>query len=843
MKTYALAMLGTFGVYLVVATHAGRALPIPLRPAQPGVVQAPVPTAADTAPVAPHRPLDVSMLGRHDRDTASAEDYNSVIQQFCLLCHNDALLTGNLTLQSFDVAKATENAEIAEKMIRKLAAGMMPPPGMRRPEGDTLTALRRELERRLDESAAADPNPGRRTFQRLNRAEYARSIHDLLALDIDPGDYLPLDTKSANFDNIADVQMLSPTLMGSYLTAAAEISRLAVGDPTAAPTSVTYTNPGYVSQWDRVEGAPRGTRGGISIVHNFPADGAYVFKMAFEHTTTGGFYGQTARDEQIEISIDGERVVLLDVDRWMHVSDPNGVNMTTDPLFVRAGPHRVSAAFIRQSEGPIEDLMSPHEWSLADRQIGVDGYGITALAHLKDLVINGPQDPTGVSETPSRRAIFICRPTASAEERPCAQRIITTLAPRAFRRPLTDNDVNSLMSFYDVGVTEQPGGFEMGIRTALQAILASPDFVFRFEEVPHTVRPGQNYPISDVDLASRLSFFLWGTLPDDELMALARAGELSHTEVLDGQVRRMLADQRSEALGPRFAGQWLRLQDLDKVHPDRLMFPDFYEQLAEAMRQETQLFFNSIVREDRNVLELYSADYTFLNERLAKHYGIPGISGEHFRRVKYPDDTRRGLLGQGSVLTLTSHANRTSPVLRGKWVMEVLLGTPPPPPPPGVPDLEETKGTKDGRVLTTRERMEMHRSNSVCRSCHQFMDPIGLALDNFDVTGRWRIKENGVPLDTRGSLYDGTPVTSLADLQAALLKRPEALIRNFTANLLAYGLGRRVEYYDMPTVRAIVRDAAEYDYRMSRFILGVVKSPAFRMSRAESSVASGSEGR
>ena len=818
MKSLTAAVLGVplVLVGLTAATSSAR------HEAARGTARAMVASPAVEAGPAPGVPLDSLTM---------------VVLRYCVVCHNDVALTGNLTLQAFDVTAAPQMAETAEKMIVKLRAGMMPPPGMPRPGPDTLLALVEALETRIDEAAAANPNPGSRTFQRLNRAEYSRSIRDLLTLDVDAGDYLPLDTKSANFDNIADVQMLSATLMGAYLTAASEISRLAVGDPNAGASSTTYTNPGYTTQWDRIEGAPRGTRGGISVVHNFPADGEYVFKMAFEHTTTGGFYGQTAKDEQIEISVNGERVALLDVDRWMHTSDPNGVNMETDPVFVRAGPQRVSAAFIRQFEGPMEDLMSPHDWSLVDRQIGVSGYGVTALAHLKDLVVNGPHNPTGVSETPSRRKIFTCRPTSPGEELPCAEEIISQLGLRAFRRPLTDSDLDALMSFYEAGAAE--GGFETGIRTALHAILASPDFVFRFEEPPTGVEPGQSYRIGDIDLASRLSFFIWATPPDEDLMALARQGELSNPGVLERQVRRMLADPRSEALGPRFVAQWLRLQDLEKVHPDRLMYPDFHQQLADAMRRETELFFNSLVREDRSVLELLTADYTFVNERLARHYGMPNVTGSHFRRVTYPDDKRRGLLGHGSILTLTSHANRTSPVLRGKWVMEVLLGTPPPPPPPGVPDLDETEGVKDGRFLTTRERMEQHRSNPVCQSCHRFMDPIGLALDNFDVTGKWRIRENGMPLDTRGELYDGTPLNSPADLRRALLKRPEALIRNFTANLMAYGLGRRVEYYDMPTVRAIAREAAANDNRISSFILGVVQSAAFQMSRAAGELTEG----
>ena len=755
--------------------------------------------------------------------------HNEVIQTYCVRCHNDRMLRGNMSLEEFDAEAASENAEVAEKMIRKLRAAMMPPPGARRPAGDTLVALAEALEDVLDAAAAAHPMPGGRTFQRLNRAEYERSIRELLALDVDAGRYLPLDTKSANFDNIADVQLLSPMLLDAYMNAASEIARLAVGDPDALPSTTTYTNPGYVSQWDRAEGAPFGTRGGISTTHTFPADAEYVFNMAFEHTTTGGFFGGTARGEQIELSIDGERVQLLEVDRWMSVSDPNGVNMRSESIFVRAGPHRVSAVFLRQSEGPMEDLVSPHDWSLTDRQIGVNGYGVTALAHLKDLAIVGPYGATGVSETPARQRIFTCRPASPAEARPCAERIVTRLGTRAFRRPLTPEDIGGLMSFYDLGAADS--GFERGVRTALEAMLASPDFVFRFEEPAGDVTPGESYRISDIALASRLSFFLWGTPPDEELIERAARHELSDAAEFERQVRRMLADPRADALGTRFAAQWLRLDDLDKVHPDRLLYPDYHQQLADAMRRETELFFNSLVRDDRSLLDLYTADYTYVNERLAKHYGIEGVVGERFRRVTYPDETRRGLLGHGSILTLTSHAGRTSPVLRGKWVMEVLLGIPPPPPPPGIPDLDETEGSEDGRMLTTRERMALHRASPSCNSCHRFMDPIGLALDNFDVTGRWRIRENGVPLDTQGELYDGTPVTSPMELQQALVRRPIPLIRTFTENLMTYALGRRVEYYDQPTVRAITKKAASEGYRMSAFILGVATSDAFQMQQ------------
>ncbi len=761
-----------------------------------------------------------------------ADSLNAVVKQYCVVCHNDVMLTGNLTLSDFDVASAPEMAEIAEKMIVKLRAGMMPIPGAPRPSPDTLLALVETLETLIDEAAAVAPNPGGRTFQRLNRAEYESSVRDLLGLDIDAGDYLPLDTKSANFDNIADVQMMSPTLLDSYLNGASEISRLAVGDPDAVSSDRKYTISGYASQTERVEGAPFGTRGGISLEHIFPADGDYVFTMTLEHTTTGaGFSGQIARFEAIEVSINGERAALIDVDQWMTFDDADVIAMKTEPISVRAGPQRVTAAFLKRTEGPVEDLMSPHDWSLADRHTGISGYGLTLLPHLRDLVIGGPNNVTGVSETVSRREIFSCYPEALDQELMCAEEIVERLATKAYRRPLAARDLGILMSFYEEG--GEAGGFEVGIRTALQAILASPHFVFRFEEPVGPTAPGRDYRIGDQDLATRLSFFLWGSPPDQQLSDLASRGELSDPEVLAAQVRRMLQDPRSEVLGPRFAAQWLRLQDLDKVHPDSFWFPDFDEQLATAMRRETELFFNSLVREDRSAFDLYTADYTYVNERLAGHYDIPGVIGNRFRRVSYPDDRRRGLLGHGSVLTLTSHAGRTSPVLRGKWVMEVLLGTPPPPPPPGVPDLEETEGSSGNRLLTTRERMEMHRSNPVCSSCHRFMDPIGLALDNFDVTGKWRIRKNGMPLDTRGEMYDGTPVENSRDLRQALLKRPEPLIRTFTENLMAYALGRRVEYFDQPTIRAIVEEAKGQDYRMSAFITGVVMSDAFQMQRVQ----------
>ena len=768
--------------------------------------------------------LDSStMTGDRAIAAAAYQEQNQVIGRYCLRCHNDSTMRGGLSLEHFDVATAHENAEVTEKMIRKLETGMMPALPARRPDDATLTALVTALASRVDAAAAANPNPGGRTFQRLNQVEYERSVRDLLDLEIDASAYLPPDPLSAGFDNIADVQGLSATVMEGYLSAAAEISRLAVGDPNASLAVAKYPMSRYTSQRERVQGAPYGTRGGLSVIHNFPADGEYVFTLTVFDAPEGLLFGKALlHQEQIEVSVNNERAALLEVDRFM---DPDNQSLSTGRIFIRAGAQRISVTFIQRSEGPSVDLISPHEWSLADRSIG-SVHGITSLVHLQSAAIIGPHNATGVSATPSRKKIFTCRPTSPSEEAPCAEEIITRLATQAYRRPANERDIAGLMSFFQKGA--DGGGFEAGIGAALEALLSSPHFVLRFEAPAAAQAGGQRYRISDVALASRLSFFLWGTRADEELMTLARENRLSEDTVLEQQVHRMLQHPRAAALGTRFAAQWLRLQDLDKLHPDALMFPDFHEELAAAMRRETVLFFNSLVEDDRSVLDLLRADYTFVNNRLARHYGIPNVSGDHFRRVPVRDPERRGLLGHGSILTLTSHAERTSPVLRGKWVMSVLLGSPPPPPPPNVPELDATEAVADGRELTVRERMEQHRASPACASCHRAIDPIGLALENFDVTGAWRTKDNGNPVDTSGSLYDGTALTSPTDLREALLKYSPALITTFTENLLAYGLGRRVEYPDMLEIRAIVRAASRNDYRMSSFILGVVTSPAFR---------------
>ena len=764
------------------------------------------------------------------RPTLSAVDLNFVVRRYCEKCHNADDLRGNLSLADFDAGRATAQADVTEKMVAKLRAGMMPPVGASRPSSDTVDALVAALERQLDSAAIVHPNAGGRTFQRLNRAEYRTSVKEVLGLDIDAGVYLPPDTKSDNFDNIADVQTLSPTLLDGYLRAASDISWLAIGNRNATAAAHTYTVPKMASQVEHVDGAPFGTRGGISVVHLFPADGDYRFDVNFFHETTGAFAGGLARGERIEISIDGERAALLDIDRFMHASDPNGVAMATDTVHIMAGPHRISAAFIPPGfQGVVQDLISPLKYSLSSTS-NATAYGFSQVPHLREFTVNGPFKVTGVSATPTRRRIFSCKGTAPASARPCAQSIITRLATDAYRRPLTADDVRGLVSLYDAG-NKSGTDFEGGVRSALEGILASPDFVFRFERAPATAAPGTGYRLSDLDLASRLAFFLWSAPPDRALVALATHNQLSQPAVLEREVRRMLADPRATSLATRFAAQWLRLPDLDMVQPDIRQYPDFDEQLRGAMRRETELFFDHIVRDDRSVLDLYRADYTFVNERLAQHYGIPNVAGSAFRRVPYPDSTRRGILSHASVLTLTSHATRTSAVERGKWVMEVLLNSPPPPPPPGVPDLEATAATSGGRVLTVRERMEEHRKNPSCKSCHKMMDPIGLAMENFDVTGRWRVRDNGMPIDSRGELWDGSSAQGVPELQAALLRRRETLLRTFTRNLLAYATGGRVAYYDMPTVRKIVRDASMKNDRMSAYIMGVIQSPAFQMQR------------
>ena len=800
----------------------------------PLLVAAQAPKPAATAPKAAvsHAPAATTML---------PAEQTAVVKQYCVACHSERGKAGGLSLAAFDANDIVAHGEMSEKMIRKLRAGMMPPAGARRPEPAVINALATAFETRIDRAAALSPNPGSRPSQRLNRAEYARAVKDLLAVDIDVTAYLPPDTISDGFDNIADAQTISSTLMQGYVRAASQISRLAVGDRNASPGSTTWKVPRTASQMRHVEGAPLGTRGGLSVRHVFPADGDYQFKIMLHMGPTGDLFGGPYRGEQIEVSINGERVALMDINPRMNEQDPNGMTMQTPKVHIKAGQQRLSAAFVQRFDGPADDLIMPIEHTLADTNIG-EVFGTTALTHLRDFTVEGPLSVTGVSDTESRRRIFACRPTNAAEESRCAADIVRSLAGQAYRGPVHADDFKELMTFYERG--RKDADFEAGVRMAVQAILASPRFLFRMEQAPATLRAGQSgvpgaaaatgwktYRVSDLDLASRLSFFVWGSVPDAELVKVAMQGTLQTPAVFSKQLQRMLADPRSEALSTRFASQWLRLQDVEKVRPDHHFYSYWDTTLSQALVRETELFVASLIREDRPVTDLLTADHTFVNERLAKHYGIPNILGDEYRRVTIADPNRRGVLGQGSVLLLTSIADRTSPVLRGKWVMEVLLGSPPPPPPPNVPALDETKAIDSGKTLSTRERMEAHRKNPACTSCHKVIDPLGLALENFDVTGVWRIKDNGVTVDPAGVLFDGTALDGPISLRSALLKHQDVIMLSFTESLMTYALGRRVESYDMPAVRAIVRDAKRNNYKFSSFITGVANSAAFRMGR------------
>ena len=757
---------------------------------------------------------------------APASPERAFVNQYCAGCHNDKLKSGNMTLTKLDFAHPARNAELAEKVIHMAGVGLMPPPGMPRPKPEAFHTFLAALENGVDRAEAAHPNPGRPALHRLNRTEYANSIHDLLDVDIDVSSMLPPDDMSHGFDNMADVLTVSPTLMEGYIRAAGRISREAIGDRTAPPLTQTYQIPRVLNQTRHLDGTPFGTRGGIAVTHDFPADGEYVFKLGFYYSPTGPLFGlNQGKGQQIEIAVNGERIALLDINPAMTLAK-DGIK--TDPIKIKAGPQRISAAFLQKFDGPLEDEYRMVEQSLVDVSVGTVP-GVTTLPHLHELSITGPTDVSGISSTPSRRKIFVCRPPAGSDEVPCAKKILAILARQAYRRPATENDLEGLLGFFQAG--RNTGDFETGIRTAIQALISSPEFVFRFERTPSNVAPGSNYRLSDLELATRLAYFLWSSAPDDQLITIASQGRLKDPAVLEKQVRRMLADPKSEALSRTFAYEWLHLQNLKNWSPDVFLFPDFDRLLAEGMIRETELVFDNIMRQDHSVLELLTANYTFVNDRLARHYGIPNISGERFRRVELTDPNRFGLLGQGSVLMQTSYANRTSPVQRGKYVLEVLLGTPPPPPPPGVPPFKEV-GLND-KPISVRDRMQQHRTNPTCAACHNLMDPIGFALENFNPVGVWRTNDEGFRIDPSGKLYDGAKLDGPASLRRAILNHSDAFISTFTQNLLAYGIGRVIDYHDMPFVRAVEREAARNDNRFSSFILGIVKSPAFQMRRAE----------
>lgn len=780
-------------------------------------------------------------------EAMSLEAQSEFIAKYCSYCHNPTDLSGGMTLTDLDLGHPEQNAELVEKIIKKSMAGLMPPVGEYRPEREALVSFARSLEVRLDGAAAQSVNPGTRGFQRLTRDEYANSIKYILGLEVDVAKYLPADMLSAGMDNIADSQQLSASLMEGYMRAAGEITNQALGDPDATPTSVMFQATRLASQLEHVPGTPFGTRGGMSVMHNFPADGEYNIRVLLFATATGRFFSNV-EDEEVEVSIDGERIALLEVDSEMSEADETGLNLTTGRVFVKAGPHRVAVAFVNKHSPIVEDDIREIHQTMVDSD-APNTNDLTIYAHIREFEVSGPFNVSGVSDSAPRRAVFTCRPLSPAEETPCAREIIQQLARKTYRRPVTYEDMEGLMLFYGQG-REKGGDFESGIRSALHAMLTSPYFVFKLEVPPTDLAVGQSYYIGDLALASRLSYFVWGTPPDEELVALARQGRLQNPVVLEGQVRRMLVDPLSIWLSEKFANLWLHLPDLMNVEPDPFYFPFYDHTLALAMKQETELFFDSIVREDRNVLDLITGDHTFVNERLAEHYSIPNVRGGQFRRVSVTDDYRRGLLGKGAILTMTSNADRTSPVLRGKWVLQVLLGTDPPPPPPVVPSLEETQAVNSGKVLTVRERMQLHRENPACNSCHRMIDPLGLALENFDVTGRWRIWDKtfaldseglrihtaGIPIDSTTELYDGMPLDGPAALRQGILKYSDTFIQGLTEKLMSFAIGRRIEYFDGPTIRAITRSAARDDNRFSSLILGIVHSVPFQMNTEVDSV-------
>ncbi|MGH9645611.1 MAG: DUF1592 domain-containing protein, partial [Bryobacteraceae bacterium] len=673
----------------------------------------------------------------------------------------------------------------------------------------------------------ANPNPGQPLLHRLNRTEFANAIHDLLDLDVDTATLLPPDDSAFGFDNIADVLNLSPVLLERYLSAADRISSLAVGDPETQAGSDTYRARQDLSQDQHIEGLPFGTVGGMEIEHTFPLDAEYEFRLSIFRNNLEIMRG-IERTHQIELSIDDERIFLRPVggpEDLARMRNPTDGSDAIDARFsiripVKAGPHKIVATFLQKrgvGTARLEGFV----------RSSVDTFEATGRPHLETITILGPYQPTGAGETPSRKRIFTCRPVRPADEARCARQILEPLARRAYRRPVSDADMRPLLDFFAKGRAKRD--FESGIQFALRRMLASPDFVFRAETSPDNVKPGALHPIEPIELASRLSFFLWSSIPDEELLSLAASGRLAKPDVQQAQVRRMLADPRAERFVSNFAGQWLQLRNLRNARPNSAEFPDFDDNLRQGFRQETELFFASILQEDRSVLDLLRADYTFLNERLARHYGVPGVYGSNFRRVPVTDDARRGILGQGSILTVTSHADRTSPVVRGKWVLENLLGAPPPPPPPEVPPLPEN--TENAPPRSLRARLELHRANAVCASCHKAMDPIGFALENFDAVGSWRTEESGSPIDATGVLGDGAKVDGVVSLRNAILARPEVFAGTVTEKLMIYALGRGLNPYDMPAVRGIVRDAASSNYRLTSIIMGVVRSLPFQMRK------------
>ncbi len=746
----------------------------------------------------------------------------TALNQYCVGCHSATAKVGGFT---FDANSApAKNPEVWEKVVRKLRARSMPPAGLPRPDEATYASIQASIEKALD---AVAPNPGRTdTFRRLNRTEYQNSIRDLFRLDVDVTNLLPADESSHGFDNIT-VGDLSPTLLDRYLTAARRIVRLAVGSPIHAPGGETFQLPPDLTQEEHFGDLPIGTRGGTLVRYTFPLDAEYEFRIRLARDRNEYIEG-LKEEHQLELIIDGERVQLFTV-----APPPKGTDhhLIDEPLHIRvavkAGPHEVGAAFIKKPSLLMENERQPYQ-----AHFNMDRHPRIQPA-VYQVTINGPFNAKGPGDTPSRQRIFICKPANTADHDPCARKILTASMRRAYRRPVTETDLQAPLRLYKEAKSE---GFDAGIEMALSAVLISPEFLFRVERDPEGLAPKTAYKLNDLDLATRLSFFLWSSIPDDELLDLAVKTELHKPAVLEQQTRRLLADARSQALITNFAEQWLHLRNLSSFMPDMRVFPDFDDNLRRAFRTETQMFLESIMREDRSVLDMLRANYTFVNERLAKHYGIPNIYGSRFRKVEFGSeekalDVRGGLLRQGSILAVTSYATRTSPVIRGKWILDNILGTPPPPPPPAVPALKETTGST--KNLPMRERIAQHRANPVCASCHKVMDPLGFGLENFDAVGRFRTAEAGAPIDASGTLPDGTTFEGPAALQKVLLRRPEVFAGTLTDKLLTYSLGRLTEYSDEPVVRRIVSDASPTDYKFSSIILGIVRSTPFQMRKTK----------
>ena len=763
--------------------------------------------------------------------SAAATDVRGTIDKYCVTCHNQRLKTGNFVLDTPDLTNIAAHADVWEKVIRKVRAGMMPPANLPRPDDASRRALVASLEATLDAAARTTPNPGRPLAHRLNRAEYANAVRDLLALDVDVTSLLPPDDSSGGFDNNADVLGVSPVLLESYLSAAERISALALGDPNTPPIGELFRVRQDESQDRHIEGLPIGTIGGIQLHVTLPLDGEYQFQVRLFRTNLGTTRG-LEYPHQLEISVDGERVHLAsfggDKEITASSDNPTTTGDAVDGRFtarvpLKAGPRTISVAFLEKTHALNTRRLENYERSSSDT---IDFSG---SPHIDEVILTGPFNPTGSGDTPSRRRIFTCRPKTTSDEEACAQKILSALLRRAYRGDVTRDDTQAVLAFFKQGRSDG-GSFDAGIDLALRRILASPKFIFRVERDPADVQVGSAYRLGGPALGARLSFFLWSTAPDDELLDLAEKGRLSNAATLERQVRRMLADPRSHALIDNFLAQWLQLRNLKAKQPNSHEFPDFDDNLRVALQTEVEMFFTSIMREDRSVMDLLNADYTFVNERLARHYGIPYIYGTHFRRVTLQDETRRGLLGKGALLMVTSHPNRTSPVLRGKWILENVLGAPPPGPPDVVPPFEES--TEASKPRSVRERMEQHRRNPTCAACHRMIDPAGLALENFDAIGAWRTRDGGTrgtPIDASGQLVDGTPINGVVELRAALTRDPNVFVQTLTERLLTYALGRGLTAADMPAVRTIARDGQRESYRFSSIVLGIVRSVPFQM--------------